>query len=70
MRKRISIGVLLIFGLGAFVGNLSGQGIVLENKLPKSVPLKIEFSGNDNLSWWYDIEVKVTNKGKKPIYFL
>jgi hypothetical protein len=47
-----------------------GQLARIDNKIPKSVPLEVEFKNYDKKDWWRDLEVKVTNTGKKPIYYL
>lgn len=48
----------------------SAQLTEVENALPKTVPLKVEFKGYDQEKWWYSMEAKITNVGKKPIFFL
>ena len=47
-----------------------GQLTKIENQIPKSVPLKVEFKNYENENWWHDLEIKVTNTGKKPIFYL
>ncbi|MGH9947308.1 MAG: hypothetical protein ACRD6X_08925 [Pyrinomonadaceae bacterium] len=64
---------LLILFVGIFMlttTSASGQLTEIENKLPKSVPLEVEFKNYDKENWWRDLELKVTNTGKKPIYYL
>lgn len=63
-------GVILLSIISLGDNSVFGQGIQVENTLPKSVPLKVEFKGFDKEKWWYDLEIKVTNTGKKPIYYL
>lgn len=46
------------------------QLAAVENKIPKNVPLEIELKNFDRKDWWNDLEVKVTNAGKKPIHYL
>lgn len=53
-----------------FVPAALGQLTEIENKLPKNVPLKIEFKNYDKENWLRDLEIKVTNTGNKPIYYL
>lgn len=51
---------------------------VLEDKIPKHVPIKIKiraekekaFKDSNNERWHRDFELEVTNKSNKPIYFL
>lgn len=50
--------------------NVLGQLIEIENKIPKNVPIKVEFENQDSSDWAQELEIKVTNTGKKPIYFL
>jgi hypothetical protein len=51
-------------------GSIFGQLTEIENKLPKIVPLEVEFKNYDKENWWHDLEIKVTNTGKRPIYYL
>lgn len=51
-------------------GQIFGQITKFENKVPKSVPLEVEFKNFDKENWWRDFELKVTNTGKRPIYYL
>lgn len=46
------------------------QGIEVENKLPQAVPLKVEFKHHDTENWVRNLRIKVTNVGKKSIYYL
>lgn len=69
--------VKLIFGAILLASIISlgdksvfGQLIEIENKLPKIVPVEVEFKNYDKENWWHDLEIKVTNTGKKPIYYL
>lgn len=48
----------------------SAQIPEMENKVPENIPLKIETKNSDSPKWVYDMEIEVTNTGKKPIYFL
>lgn len=41
----------------------------IENKLPKNVPLEVEFKNYDRPDWWHHLEITVTNTGKKPIFY-
>ena len=43
---------------------------VIEDHIPPSVPLEVEIKNLKPASLLHDIEVKVTNISKKPIYFL
>lgn len=56
---------MLFFSLPGFA-----QLEKIENKLPKNVPIEVEIKNFDKENWWHDLEVKVTNTGKKPIYLL
>lgn len=47
-----------------------GQLLEIENTIPKNVPIKIEVKNQDSANWIEDLEIEVTNTGKKPIYFL
>lgn len=62
----IGSGFLLLLSSAGAYGQLSK----IDNKLPKAVPLKVEFKNFGNENWWHDLEIKVTNTGKKPIYYL
>lgn len=42
----------------------------LDNKIPKHIPLKVEFENAETEDLLRTIKVKVTNTSKKPIYFL
>ena len=68
--KLVSIAIfslLFIFSAGQ---NIFGQLTKVENKVPKKVPIKIEVKNYDSEDWVKDLEIKVTNTGDKPIYFL
>ena len=62
------IGLLLVIIFSS--NNSFGQLLEIENKIPKNVPIKVEFEHQDSEDWARDLEIKVTNTGKKPIYFL
>lgn len=47
-----------------------GQLTEIKNTVPKSVPIEVEFRNQDTANWWHDLEIRVTNKGQKPIYHL
>ena len=47
----------------------SGQ-IKIKNKIHKDVPLKIEVENANSEKWVNELEIKVTNTGEKPIYYL
>ncbi len=40
------------------------------NKVPKHLPLKIEILNDDQLSPLDEVKIKITNIGKKPIYYM
>lgn len=67
--KLISGAVLFLSIMLLGDQTIFGQ-IEIENKLPKNVPLKVEFKNHDSENWVHDLEIKVTNTGKKPISFL
>lgn len=60
--------LLLIFFLSC--ESVFSQLTKIENKIPKNAPIKVEFRHVDSENWVRDLEVKVTNVGKKPIYYL
>lgn len=43
---------------------------IIENQIPFHIPIKVEFNNLDKEPLLRNLEVKVTNIGKKPIYFL
>lgn len=70
-----------IFQSGAFVVASNAQSPkerVLENSIPKHLPIKVKmrkekeesFKDLQNNKWTQDFELEVTNTGEKPIYFL
>lgn len=61
---------MLVIMCAVFVSGAFGQLTEIKNKLPKNVPLKVEFKNYDKENWWHDLEIKVTNTGNKPIYYL
>lgn len=61
----LTVSSLILLSTSAFA-----QLTEIENKLPKSIPLEVEFKNFDKENWWHDLEIKVTNTGKKPIYYL
>lgn len=63
----VIFSLLFIFSAGQ---NIFGQLTKVENKIPKSVPIKVEVKNYDSENWVEDLEIKVTNIGDKPIYFL
>jgi hypothetical protein len=72
MRYRLS--TLSLFLVLSFLflseNKIYGQQNNITNDTPKNVPLEIEILNADSDDWLENIEVKVTNTGKKPIYFL
>lgn len=50
--------------------NVWGQLSEIENQIPKNVPVKVEFKNYESEKWVHDLEIEVTNTGKKPIYYL
>ena len=79
--------LLLVFGIVAILlikGSLT-QGIartqgerVLENAIPKNVPIRVKvkkekeqsFKDLKNEKWLRELEIELTNTGEKPIYYL
>jgi hypothetical protein len=53
----------------SFCPVLIGQ-LTIEDKVPKNVPIKLEFVKADSPTWVRDLNIKVTNTGTKPIRFL
>ena len=47
-----------------------GQLGEIENQIPKNVPIKVEFKNQESENWVHDLEIIVTNTGKKPVHFL
>ncbi len=70
--KRIAnfiAGIFFVFAV-LFVPTTFGQLAEIKTNFPKNMPLKIEFKNYDKADWWHDLEIKVTNTGNKPIYYL
>lgn len=42
----------------------------IKDKIPKRVPIKIEVKNQHSENWVDEMEIKVTNTGNKPIYYL
>lgn len=42
----------------------------MEDRVPKHLPIKIKVKNLQNERWLRDLEIEVTNKATKPIYFL
>src|SRR5678815_3765021 len=38
--------------------------------IPKHIPIKVKVKNINNDKWAHDLEVEVTNKSDKPIYYL
>lgn len=70
MKTRSLILILSFFLLGLLNTATPAQLDRIENKLPKSVPLKVEFKNYNKVDWWHDLELQVTNTGNKPIYYV
>jgi hypothetical protein len=56
--------------LFAFPQIVKAQLSEIKNEFPKNVPVKVEFKNYDKPNWWNHLEIKVTNIGKKPIFYL
>ena len=67
-----SISKILFLLSIAFLANKYAYSQIaeIESKIPKNVPIKIELKNQDSVDWVHDLEIIVTNTGKKPIYFL
>lgn len=68
--KKNSCLFLLTIILFLTYQNSFGQLTEIEVKIPKNVPIKVEFENQDSEDWAQDLEIKVTNTGEKPIYYL
>ena len=76
----IAIASVLLLSRLAMVHSAAQQVTrrTFENKIPPQVPLKVEIKKEkeekaldvNNKSWFWDIEIEVTNTSDKPIYFL
>lgn len=70
------VGTLLIFGPLAGSNAQTSEHRLLEEKIPKHLPIKLRlrkenlFKDLKNEQWLRDFELEVTNTGDKPIYFL
>jgi hypothetical protein len=72
--------LLVVCGVGIRMSTAQSQSEerVLEDKIPKHLPIKIKikkekekaFKDLKNEKWLRDFELEVTNTGEKPIYFL
>lgn len=70
-RVKLIFGAVLLLSIISLTDkSVFGQLTKIENKLPKIVPLEVEFKNYHKENWWHDLEIKVTNTGKKPIYYL
>ena len=38
--------------------------------IPKHIPIKVKVKNINNDKWAHDLEIEVTNKSDKPIYYL
>lgn len=63
----VSFLLVIVFFANSYV---FGQLTEIENRIPKNVPVKVEIKNQDSENWVHDLEILVTNTGKKPIYFL
>ncbi len=72
MKSVFQLAILYAFlGVGGiFVMPSFAQLVEIENKIPKSAPIKIEYKNQDSDNWVHDLEIRVTNTSRKPIYFL
>ena len=65
----LSITVVLAF-LSISVSLAHAQLEQIETRIPKNVPIKVEFKNYESTNWVHNLEIIVTNSGKKPIHFL
>ncbi len=63
----LKLAFVLLFG---FVSFAEGQLKKIENRIPKNVPLKVEFKNYESENWIRDLDIVVTNTGEKPVHFL
>ena len=68
--------MMLLVSIG-LIGTLAANNVYAQNgksslndKIPKHLPLKIKFEKAETEDLLATINVKVTNTGNKPIYFL
>lgn len=60
--------LIALFVLSALVAQ--AQLDQIENRIPKNIPLKVEFKNFKSETWVHDLEIIATNTGNKPIHFL
>ncbi len=70
MRRKYGLPIITLLISMCCVSIVQGQLRRVENKVRRSFPLEIEFKSFDSSEWVRDFEIKVTNKSKKPIYYL
>lgn len=69
--KPTAASYLLIFICIISLSHFSASAqLAIENKFPKAAPLKVEFKNDASPDWAHELEIIVTNTGKKPIYYL
>ncbi|MFN2452597.1 MAG: hypothetical protein ABR577_00065 [Pyrinomonadaceae bacterium] len=81
LRRRNPIALMFVLSgtiaLAAVLGSLglskaqsTSQERVLENRIPPHLPIKIKVKNLQNENVLRDLEIEVTNKSNKPIYYL
>lgn len=66
---RLTINIFLFFLLIVPTASYA-QLVEIKHTFPKIVPVEIEFKDYEKENWWHHLEIKVTNTGKRPIYYL
>jgi hypothetical protein len=64
------LSILLAVGLAPVVYTQIGEDQRFINTLPSKLPYKIEIINGDFGSAVHDVEIRITNIGKRPIYYL
>lgn len=70
LKWQIMLSILLIAFGAMGVNSIYAQKAKLVDKIPKRLPIKVEFEKAETEDLLATIDVKITNKGRKPIYFV
>ena len=68
--------ITFAYGIASGVAQESKEEREVEDKIPKHLPIKVKIKKPEKLKdlkkeeWLDNVEIEVTNTGKKPIYFL
>ena len=66
----LSAGVIFALFVGCVLVGYAQNRETLENKVPKHLPIKVEILYGKRAEVLENAEIKVTNTGKRPIFFL